>query len=109
MTTEYITLYRYHNTHDVVRLETFHNCKRTPMGAQIRLPYTYPVKTKFVLLSGKKRYAYPTEEEAKVSFLARKARQKAILQHQLEMLEIAVINMRMDNLNTRTRAYVEFE
>ena len=47
-------------------------------------------KERFVLNDARKRYAYPTEEQAVASFLARKKRQRALLTLQLQSVDIAI-------------------
>jgi len=63
-----------------VRLHTFRITKTTAKGVWI----DNHGKKKFVLLHGKKRFAYPTEEEALTSFIARKEMQQVILESQLK-------------------------
>lgn len=83
-------LYRYQNNHDVVLLETFNVIKNTPKGTWINISYSYPPRKRFVLNDAKKRFAYPTQEEAKTSFLARKSRQLGILKAQIESITASV-------------------
>jgi hypothetical protein len=69
--------------------------KETPCGYWI-LPdwgYNYPESEEFkrwVSKVSKKRFAYPTKEEALVSYMARKKRQIEILKSQLKRAEIAL-------------------
>ena len=71
------------NIHDfnltVVFLHEFEVTRSTPCGSWI----VYCGHKKFVNYTNRKQYAYRTLEEAKVSFLARKKRQIAILTAQL--------------------------
>ncbi len=61
--------------------------KITPKGAWIESG------TKFVLNTAHKRFAYPTIEEAWTSFRKRKERQLAILQGQIEHVELVLEHM----------------
>ncbi len=61
--------------------------KRTPKGAWIG--YTEGSK-KFVLLTANKRYALPTMEEAKESFLARKKKQISIYESRVTHAKRAI-------------------
>lgn len=70
-----------------IELETWREVKKTPKGAWIER--TYGVR-KFVLDHGRKRYAWPTKEEAWESFLARKRKQAQILRRQLVAAERAI-------------------
>jgi hypothetical protein len=67
---------------DVV-LYTYNVVKVTPKGVQLDIG-------RFVLLSGRKRFAWPTPEEALASFEARKKRQLSILRAQAERVEDAI-------------------
>lgn len=58
-----------------MRLLEFRVQKYTPKGAWLHSPWWKP---KFVLVSGRKRFAHPTKEEALQSFIARKRRQISI-------------------------------
>jgi hypothetical protein len=55
--------------------------KTTPCGFWIGLGWE---KKRFVLSSGRKRFAYPTREEALESFIARKKRQIMLVEYRLE-------------------------
>jgi hypothetical protein len=90
-------LYRYVNMQDVVLLETHYVAKRTPKGAWITDKFDFR-KKRFVLDTGRKRFAYPTKEEAKESFLARKRRQLFILKAQVENVELAVLALKEDRI-----------
>lgn len=68
-------LYRYENHGDVVILEQYPVVKRTPCGAWINVRS----KRRFILAGTFKKFACATEEDARVSFFARKARQLKIL------------------------------
>lgn len=69
-----------------VTLTKFPIIKYTPKGAWIDL---YGDK-KFVLRTARKRYACPTKEEAKESFLARKAKQIRIYKAKIRRAELAI-------------------
>lgn len=71
-----------------VRLSAFNVIKRTPKGCWISIPFGW--KPRWVSLEAKKRFAYPTKEEALKSFIARKRRQVSILSYQKERAEIAL-------------------
>jgi hypothetical protein len=66
-----------------VRLVRLYITKRTKKGVWIE-------GRRFVLLSGRKRYAFPTQQEALDSFIARKKRQILLLTNQLRDAEIAL-------------------
>jgi len=69
-----------------IRVNRYRVAKETPKGVWIhRCQFSsYPEDRKFVLRSGRRRFAYPTIDEAKVSFLARKDRQIRILNAQMD-------------------------
>jgi hypothetical protein len=56
--------------------------RQTRCGVQLNIGYK---KTKFINSESKKKWAYPTKEEAFQGFLARKMRQVAILEYNLEI------------------------
>lgn len=95
--------YRYVDVNGTVMLEKHRVIKRTPCGVWLHRPYTKDEK-KFVRLqdfSGDqthKRWACPTVEDAKVSFLKRKSRQLRLLRAQIACVEEAVENMQSGNL-----------
>jgi hypothetical protein len=93
-------LYRFDDMHYTtgVRVEgrKFRVIKETPCGYWIKLFDCFDDK-KWVSKGGKKRYAYPTEEEALTSFKARKRRQIQILENQLTRARAA---LRMANSET---------
>lgn len=72
---------------EVVATE-FYVLKHTPCGVWIESRFG-SIK-RFVLMSARKRYACPTKEEALVSFIARKKRQRGIYQARLEQVEEAL-------------------
>jgi hypothetical protein len=84
--------YRYVNYPDgpdnttAIYLDEWRVDKHTPKGVWIS---RYGMK-KFVLNDARKRYAYPTIELAKKSFIARKQHQIARLRSQLEQAETAL-------------------
>lgn len=63
--------------------------KNTPKGAWIDL-YSHGTDKKFVNLTANKKFACRTEEDAKVSFMARKERQIKILEAQLHQARLAL-------------------
>lgn len=73
-------LYRYDNTGDQVYLSKFPVVSSTAKGKWIDVWG----KKRFVLDVATKRFAYPTRELARESFIARKTRQRRILQAQLD-------------------------
>jgi hypothetical protein len=86
-------LYRfedYENTLGVhVRKREFKVIKETPCGYWIKLFYSFNDK-KWVSKVAKKRYAYPSEQEAMINFKARKRRQIEILSAQLRTAKSAL-------------------
>jgi len=77
--------YRYEESktlNNPVILKVFKVIKETPCGYWIKLFYRGNDK-KWVSKTTKKRYAYPTKQEALTSFKARKRRQIEILNSQL--------------------------
>lgn len=82
---------RYDDTVEVA-FETFYAVKRTRKGVWVQA-YGYtknPQGHKFVLLSGTKRFAYPTKAEALESFIARKKRQIEYLNQHLANARMAL-------------------
>ncbi len=76
--------------------------KRTPKGAWLDIFG----RRRFVLVSARKRYASPTIEEARESFLARKAAQRRILLARLRDVDAAVekISFEFGQKDFRARA-----
>jgi len=74
------TLYRYENTADQIFLCKFRVVRTTPKGKWI----DHYGKEKFVITAATKRFAYETLGLARESFIARKLRQKRLLQAQLD-------------------------
>ena len=70
--------------------ESYEVLKHTPKGVWIKMPSGSFQDKKFVLLSGRKRFAYPTKKEALTALLYRKKRQIIILKNQLEQAENVV-------------------
>lgn len=89
--------YRYEevNYHQIgirVHERVFELIKETPKGYWINLfPDMGWNEKKWVSSNAKKRYAYPTKEEALSSFLARKRRQIEILEAQLSNARMALM------------------
>ena len=69
-----------------VSLEKYRILKHTPKGVQINC---WGVR-KFVNLKARKRFACPTKEEAKKSFIDRKKRQRMILKGEIDHVEDAL-------------------
>lgn len=72
-----------------IQLHEFRVVKRTPKGVWVQYSYGGSYK-RFVLMSGRKRFAWPSIEEAAASFRARKRRQVSILRAQLGRAERAL-------------------
>lgn len=70
-----------------VELRSYQVQRVTPKGVWLSRYYGSP---RFVRLSARKRFAYPTPEEALASFMARKLRQLSILHAQAENVEQAL-------------------
>jgi len=64
-----------------LRLDTFPVLSETPKGVWLDIA---GVTRRFVLMGARKRWACPTEPEARESFIARKQRQIRILEAQLD-------------------------
>ena len=83
-------LYRYHDTlyttGTKVHLYEYNVVAETPKGYWIGM---FGAKDKWVSKTCKKRFAYPTKDEAWDSFQARKTRQIEILEHQITRAKIA--------------------
>jgi len=83
--------YRYESYPDYqsicLRLVTFNFVKETPKGYRISV---YGGKTKWIPKESHKRYAFPTEKEARKSFIARKERQLRLLNWQILDVEQAL-------------------
>lgn len=76
-------LYRYVNYGVSVVLLKYPIIKNTPKGCWVR-DYSSRGDRRHVCNNTRKRFAFPTAEEARVSFVARKRRQIKILQAQLD-------------------------
>jgi hypothetical protein len=70
-----------------VTLRRFRVMKHTPKGVWLDLTWG---KRRFVLNDSRKRFAHPSKEEARDSFLARKGRQVRILEARLEIAREAL-------------------
>ena len=73
-------------SHVKVDLHEYPIVNYTPKGAWIDV---YGNR-KFVLVYGRKRFAHPTEDEAKASFIARKTRQAEIYRARVRDAETAI-------------------
>ena len=93
-------LYRFEDRSGVVLLRHYWVRKTTPAGVWIDMgggtwkDGKWKPHLKFVNLGSRKRFACPTEEEAKESFFARKDRQLGILRAQAKNVEQAVAALR---------------
>jgi hypothetical protein len=61
--------------------------KITPKGYKVKKEYD---SERFILKNAKKKFAYETKDAAFESFVARKKRQREILQYQLALVEAAL-------------------
>lgn len=71
--------------------------KETPCGVWIKIPWIDSMNgkgKKFILTNARKKYACPTIEDARESFMARKQRQIMILKGQLERARLALSLMK---------------
>lgn len=100
--------YRYVNVQDSLLLEDYEVVKKTPRGCWIRPTYWVPpsYKNKFILDTSQKKFAWPTLEEAKTSFLKRKTRQQLLLQTQLEIVNRVIEMHDSDQYPTEPGKYV---
>ena len=98
-------LYRYADACDTVLLERHRVVRRTPCGAWVRDPYSYPEKLRFVNLTKVKQFACETKEAAKVSFFARKKRQLAIMRSRIEMIEAAVDRLKSGEIGEQYTSF----
>lgn len=73
-----------------IHLMEFDFIKETPCGYWIKL-FSFCDDKKWVSKTAKKRFAYPTKEEALSSFIARKTRQIEILEAQLSNARMALM------------------
>jgi hypothetical protein len=80
--------------HVRVQLKTFNLHRETPKGYWIGYGHTTEGSlrstSRWVSRTAKKRYAFPTKEEALLSFFKRKKQQVRILGNQLRTAEIAL-------------------
>lgn len=73
--------------------------KETPKGYWIRKTWDTKAEYKrWVSKTAKKRYAYPTKEEAMIAFKARKKRQVQILKANIEIAESALYFVEHNNM-----------
>lgn len=83
--------------------------KETPKGYWIGfgLPDIFPIDLsntwkKWVSKTSRKKYAYPTEQEALINFIKRSEIRAKILRHQLHSCEIGINlakNLKLENIN----------
>jgi hypothetical protein len=105
--TEIYYRYEFYSYSRIPELETYPVIKRTPKSAVIM----YNGKLKYITESRnlswvtkkpiptKKRFAYPTKEEALTAFKARKKRQLAIIKQQVEQVEHILHILKTFDLN----------
>ena len=89
----------YHDIGVKVEKKEFILIKETPKGYWIT--YTWDKKQEYkrwVSSSARKRFAYPTKEEAMIAFIARKKRQITILKGQIEIVQSALYFVEHNNL-----------
>ena len=89
----------------VVELREYPVERETPCGVWINVA-AFGRSLKWVSLSGKKRFAYPTVTEAATSFRRRKQMQIAILREQLARAEAASLAALPERVGTLVRAHV---
>jgi len=95
---DYLEHYDYYHLIPVVKiiLKKFKVIKKTDCGAWVQkyeenqLFPDFCSDKRFVLLRARKKFAYPTIEEAKESFIKRKTSQIRIVKKQLQRAEIAL-------------------
>lgn len=101
-----------------VMLNTYNLHKETPKGYWIghglHCPDNLRGNSRWVSKTGKKRFAYPTKEEALHNFILRKERQLKILKFQTWGIEIALknaklMNERYDKYITGTKVLLPFK
>lgn len=76
-------LFRYANYKDDIYLRKYQIIKRTPKGCWVKDLVCKSGK-RFILNDARKRFAYPTREEALESFMHRKWSQIAIIKKQMQ-------------------------
>lgn len=82
--------YRYHDISGGIHLQECPVVKTTRCGVWVKEYDGHCAEKKFICNTWAKRYAYPTIEEAKQSFIRRKQRQVAILGSQLKYAKEAI-------------------
>lgn len=82
---------RYVDYNGAVLLETYRIIKITPKGVWISMG-GYPETKKFVLTSGRRRYAYPNVELAMESYIQRKRHHLGHLARQTKYVEHSLAN-----------------
>lgn len=111
MTQQFIPYYRYEDWHFTTPFEpietvpsptTYYVVATTPKGVRIAL-YPLGTKSKLVIHTHKKKFAYPTKEEALISFLWRKKKQKEILNTQLVNCEGILKTLQLLGVTTDDR------
>ncbi len=97
------------NLNNGIFIEAFPVMKKTKRGVWIAL--RFEERNRFVLNTARKRYAWPTVDEAIDSFLARKKQQYRILKAQLKRVEQVrnLVTNRRDELKERSYLHVPNE
>jgi hypothetical protein len=105
-------LYRYDDDHlgaHQIILSEFNVRRHTPKGVWISSGW---FGEKWVSLSGRKRYAYPTKEAAMDSFKIRKNKQLGHLERQLQRVKVTIDMLEKDETyrpNYDERMYIDWE
>lgn len=99
------TYYRYETWHmdfanSIVDIEpdTYVVLSTTPKGVWVIYPYCKAGK-KFILNNAKKKFAYPTKDEALYAFYRRKLKQKRILECTLEICDYIINELEKHGVN----------
>lgn len=104
---------RWSNERLAISVEELHVVRRTPKGCWVISAYwygrgDYPKHLeKFILDGAGKRYAYPTREAARASFIIRKEREIVHCAAQLERAERYLALAKTGEFGTRTEALHE--
>lgn len=96
--------YRY-DGYEYASLETYDVLRRTARGAWINigLPFKGCEKEKFILDGARKRWAYPTKEEALESFRIRKERQIRHCNDMIERANKALVKVGFEAIDPQSR------
>lgn len=92
-----MTFYRYDfidtgedSTNIIIVLKTFFLVKETPKGYWILENGWFFARQRWVSKTSKKRYAYPTKEQALTNFIKRKERYLRILRYKITSTKAAI-------------------